>query len=204
MNTPTYLTVDLDYWAEESEFPFKFLNRIKNMKVPVAVAVHHHDLIDHMNKFRQCRRLVNIDTHADICGDCGPTALKLECGTWGNFIKWGKKKGSSFIWSYPDVMCVQGRTNETGMWCDIDGADNPFFRDDPREVCGWTKVMRRSRPFLTHDERHNLVAVGVCLSPDYLHIRDIPSWAQQFRKWGTYNHYHMCSPDKEWKRWEEF
>lgn len=201
MNELTYLSVDIDNWANE-EFPFKFLDRIKDLKVPIAVSVHHHELLGHINKFRQCRRLVNIDMHADVCGDC--TDDDLNCGTWGNFVTWRKRKDTSFVWSYPDPTCVIGKTNWTGCWCDDRPESNPFFKKNPRDFCGWEKVLRRHAPILKRDELNNIIAVGICLSPDYLHSRNITEWTNQFLGWIKKTDCKVYSSKSEWKRWREY
>ena len=199
--SPTYLSVDLDNWMNR-EFPSNFLNKIKKLEVPVAVSVHHHELLPHMNYFKQCRRLINVDMHADICGNCVPN--NLNCGTWGNFVRWRNQKDTSFIWCYPEPTCVKGRTNWDGCWCDSEPNTNPFFCKSPQELCGWGKVSRRRIPILRQEELNNIAAVGICLSPDYLYPHNIFEWTNLFLDWINHIECKIYSSKKEWNYWKTY
>ena len=202
MNIPSYLTIDIDYWYKNT-FPVKFLERIKELNVPIAVAVHHHELLPHMNRFKHCRRLINIDYHADVCGN-PDNNIELECGTWGNFVDWRIQEDTAFTWCYPTNECVVGKTNEEGCWCDINPDENPFFRHNPRKLCGWDKVSRRRLPVLKREELHNIIAIGICLSPDYLYPTDISQWTNQLYDWTKRNKFRNYTSKDEWDYWKAY
>lgn len=174
-NPLTYLSIDLDYWTV---FPERFLNKIIRLNVPTAVSVEHHHLLPHVNQFTECTRLINIDHHADLCGNL-PEEEELCDGTWGCRVEWRHKESSSFLWSYPEAECVTGKTNTEGSWCDNDPDDNPFFSRRPYDLCDWSFVSRRKAPMLTRSELASVVAVGICVSPDYLVRENIDTWSKR-------------------------
>lgn len=171
---PTYLSIDLDYWTE---FPTAFMDKVASLNVPTAIAIEHHRLIHHINSF-DCVRLVNVDTHSDLCGGSEP-GEPVEDGTWGAFVSWRDHPKSSFVWSYPLAACVLGRTNQTGTWCDNEPELNPFFKRDPKPLCGWSKTSRRISPIVSKMEWHSIKAVGICLSPAFLPDHMVPVFARK-------------------------
>jgi len=173
---PTYLSIDLDYWKV---FPEQFINKIVRLNVPTAVAIEHHHLLPHVNKFTECTRLVNIDQHADLCGNL-PKDEKVCDGTWGCRVSWREKESSTFVWSYPDASSVTGRTNMESLgWCDNAPEDNPFFSRTPSNLCEWSFVSRRRLPLLTRNELNSVVAVGICISPTFLKDKNVATWTKK-------------------------
>jgi hypothetical protein len=154
----TYLSIDLDYWT--SRFPWKFLNHLASLKLPMVGVIDHHMMLDHINYFEP-PKIINIDFHSDICekyyeGDF----VELECGTWANHVCGAKEH---FLWVHPNSKVSDG-------YCHSNWGANPFMCGDTEhtfDVCGWQKVSKRKRRLLTPEEEADLCGIGICLSPDY-------------------------------------
>ena len=193
----TYLTIDLDYWKV---FPESFLLPIFELNIPIAVAIHHHHLLPHMNKFSNCSRLINIDHHVDLCGNMEKDEV-VNCGTWGSRVTWRNKKRSSFLWVHPSEKCLQGKTNmDGGCWCDNEDSDNPFFSKTPSKLCGWSKVSTRMAPIITCHELESVVAVGICVSPDFLDKRAMGyTWTKQLLDMANRYKAEICEDHCQWE-----
>jgi hypothetical protein len=195
MQNSTYLSIDLDYWKE---FPAEFLKKIVSLRVPTAISIEHHKLLPHINQHSQCSRIINVDTHADICGNV-PRYEKVNCGTWANFVRWPHKL--SYIWSYPENICVRGRTNTEGCWCDVMPEENPFFSKHPCPLCGWESVSRRINPTLKKNELDSVAAVGICVSPYYLPSNDaIQKWTKALLDIAYENNFEIYEAPRTWKK----
>jgi hypothetical protein len=193
----TYLSIDLDYWKV---FPELFINKIVQLNVPTAVAIEHHHLLPHVNQFKECTRLVNIDQHADLCGNL-PDDEEVCDGTWGCRVNWRHKDESTFIWSYPHASSVKGRTNIDSLgWCDNEASDNPFFSRNPSDLCDWSYVSRRRLPLLTRKELNSVVAVGISISPLFLKDKDVVSWSKIIFELAKKHGFKNYNPKWKWNK----
>src|SRR5262249_45603172 len=70
-NAATYLTIDLGFWSN-SRVGTKFLRKVIDC-VPtrhLALAVHHPSILPHVLHYGACcNRLINLDSHSDLCGE---------------------------------------------------------------------------------------------------------------------------------------
>jgi len=157
-----YLSVDLDYW-KTGRHPEYFLKRLIALHKPMLIKQDHHELLRHMNSFSyDC--LMNIDWHSDLCENV-PNIPSLECGTWGNHIRERNRK--HFLWVYPASSCVEGPDNSSSSgYCNMYAKLNPFLVRKPHSICGWEKVSKRKK-FITEEELSQVIAIGICLSPDF-------------------------------------
>lgn len=189
-----YLSIDADYW--NGLFPYhgwaicqkeylklecsirNTLLKLKQLHVPVKVKKDHHELLEHMNGFK-FDALVNIDYHADLCDGIPETGSldNFNCGTWGNYISMEIKERGTFIWVYSADDSVFGRCNSDGSkgYCNDNPRKNPFLTKDSANICGWkkTKQVKRRLPKNLWD---NIVAAGICYSPDYTDPNILPTF----------------------------
>ena len=150
----TYLSVDLDYWgaAPYAQGVTKFLTRVRNLKLPIFCAVHHHHILEHVNE-NPCDCLVNTDWHSDLSND--DPSLLLNCGTWANYVEWAND--AHFEWRHPQA--------KVGKYNYCHGDKNPF-----EEPCTpWRKVTKRQG--LRNLPWSDIKAIGLCVSPDYVDNR---------------------------------
>ena len=212
MGMDTYLSIDLDFWTSErlfpdedgehvfGEFPSLFLEKVALLKRPVAVAVHHHHILEHINSFPQCSKLVNIDCHSDLCGNIEMND-DVECGTWGNYVEWRTKESSHFSWWHPSSQCSQGKCNtDGGCWCNLLPQENPFFSKNPRKLCGWGKVSRKRMGLFRDADLKGIAAVGICLSPDYLNRPEVLPFRQRLLAFANKHGAEIIGDDEEWDR----
>jgi hypothetical protein len=153
----TYLSVDLDYWAEGTRAGAEhFFAHVLDLKLPIFVAPFHDQLLEHINA-NSGTHLYQIDYHSDIT-DLAEPALDLSLddlneGSWANFVEW--KESGRFVWRHPKISLEPG----DGYCHD---RNNPFEKD----CSGWRETRRATGlgciPWKT------IHAVGVCLSSDWL------------------------------------
>jgi hypothetical protein len=114
----SYLTIDVDFWAEyegDAQFITDRMVSVLMWAVQqpnVLVARHHHMVTAHANKY-PAHRLINIDTHSDVCTlvDEHPRRCTFDCGTWGAFVAW--RGVSQFMWVNPRKDPDYGNCNLT-------------------------------------------------------------------------------------------
>lgn len=181
-----YLSIDIDYWMGHEKWKMSgFLKRVLALGVPIKVVISHEELLPNMNGSK-ADSLFNVDHHSDMADDLyergrkkeniyknfetffkrkGPTPLKLDEGTWANFVKFRKK--GTFLWLYPDEECWKGDFphNRGSGRCDIQ--HSPFSKLS-KEICGWKEVKRRRKRLLTHKEWDKIIKIGICISPDWI------------------------------------
>lgn len=153
-----YLSIDLDYWCKFTtpHSARAFFQRVWKLRLPIMVALHHHHLLDDINKRAQdLDTVINVDFHSDIADDIRDTAMELNEGTWANFVHF--RGDGTFIWRYPEEECLDDRHG----YCH-EGV-NPF--DEP-SVAGWKRA--RKMQGLARMPWKSIEAVGVCLSPYWL------------------------------------
>jgi len=185
-----YLSIDADYWNGLHIYDFELersirdtLLKVKQLRVPVQVEKDHHELLDHIDKFK-FNALVNMDYHADLTNGIPETGTldDLNCGSWGNYIDMEVKSNGTFIWVYSDDDSVRGRCNEdSGGYCNDYGEENPFLTKDPANICGWKKT-RKVKRRLPKDLWGNVVAAGICFSPDYTDPDILPTFKNIVKK----------------------
>jgi len=151
----TYLSIDLDYWCHtEKDWTARlFFKRVWALGLKVTVALHHHHLLQSINRIaRQLRRVVNVDYHSDITEEDFP--FELNEGTWANFVR--RPEQMTFEWRYPKEGCLDGSTGYCHSYID------PFEIQCTR----WRRVVRKEG--IARIPWHRICAVGVCLSPGWL------------------------------------
>lgn len=151
-----YLSIDLDYWRDHGR-PHNvraFFQRVWALKLPIRVALHHHHLIDDINRrAKHLDTVINVDYHSDIVEDVGADFI-LDEGTWANYVKFQSR--GTFIWRYPHQDCLNDQTGYCHTYL------NPF-----EEHCTeWRRVKKEQG--LGGLSWQDIKAVGVCLSPPWL------------------------------------
>lgn len=164
----TYLTVDLDYWANKyepstrgSEIQAKtFFYKIKNLNKPIFVCEYHDEVLKDLNK-RKVDKIINVDFHSDIAYEDVinyPDPKSLNEGVWANFYKY--RKNSIFEWHYPSLQtCFREGWGRCEWWPDSDVG--PF----QKKRMGYKKVFRRQG--LNGIISNDIVGIGVCYSPNW-------------------------------------
>ncbi len=167
----TYLSIDLDYWAEGMRGGKKnaqnILERVFQKIKEVPVKIHHHQILSHVNK-SDCDRLINIDYHCDtsryVKQDQGyPENL---CATWVGRVKW--RDYGTYIWKYPLSRCLSLSEGfcSNGYW----DKGNDYPRLFKKEF-GWYKVRKQNRksklPWST------IKAASISISPGWIDSRGL-------------------------------
>ncbi len=151
-----YLSIDLDYWCQRGEphHVRAFFQRVWKLNLPITVALHHHHLLESINRRRGLDTIINVDYHSDVAEDARGFTCDLNEGTWGNFVDFQSK--GTFIWRYPNEVCLSHDTGYCHTYL------NPF-----EEQCtGWRSIKKKQG--LARIPWHDICAVGVCLSPCWL------------------------------------
>lgn len=174
--TASYLSIDLDYWNEETERQMlNFLKKVMALDIPINAYIEHHEILRSVNRAK-FDTLFNVDYHSDLCEDSvhGQSPLELNEGTWGNFVK--GKKDKTFIWIHPQTTCYinPGSSYEDHRGdgrCDL--AKNPFT--NPQAVCGWKDAKHRTAKLPTQEEMNTVQYIGLCVSPDWTDVEIVKS-----------------------------
>lgn len=153
----TYLSIDLDYWSEwRNNWQARdFFKRVFSLGLKITVALHHHHLLASINCWKDyIDRVINVDFHSDIA-DEDDRSLDLHEGTWANFV--AEQEWKTFEWRYPNDYCLSTSRGycHSGL--------NPFEEKCTR----WHRVIKRRGVARIPWQR--ICAVGVCLSPGWLH-----------------------------------
>lgn len=158
MKRDIYLSIDLDYWSHwPNDWHSRlFFKRVFALGLKVTVALHHHHLLDSINRVaRHLRRVVNVDYHSDISDVNEYTTPELNEGTWANFVQ--HRERMTFEWRYPEEDCL----DENSGYCHF--YENPFESPCTR----WQRVVKRMGSARIPWQR--IRAVGVCLSPSWIY-----------------------------------
>ena len=87
-----------------------------------------------------------------------------------------------------------------GCWCDNEDSDNPFFSKTPSKLCGWSEVSTRMAPVITCHELESVVAVGICVSPDFLDKRVMGyTWTKQLLDMANRYKAEKCEDHCQWE-----
>lgn len=173
-----YLSIDLDYWMEFDKegimygyryesYGLKkmiaFLNKAIALKVPIHIVDYHDEMAKYVNRFN-VDQVINVDTHSDLVDrsyfyGCSRT---IDEACWSSFVHHrGEKR---FLWYHPDPECYCSTSGYSGRGrCDRD--ENPF-EGNSKEICGWGKCNHRTG-LPTKQQMDNVVAVGICISPNW-------------------------------------
>ena len=175
----TYLTIDLDFWNNR-DLDTKWLNTIATLPVTKYAVEHHHHIIPHVNAVNT-KRIINVDYHADICDDLPD--MKLECGTWGNYISWAEQ--GKFLWIYPNEDCANSEyynnRYQNGRYKPCYGHGTCHSRNSPfskrKQYNKWPlgKCIRRLEPVPNLDLKR-IAYVSFCTSPDFRHSELQEPW----------------------------
>lgn len=161
----TYLTLDLDYWMTHHDGDiqemFDFLRAIIRCRKEICVVKYHNEIINHIKKFTDVTRLINIDYHSDITDlsieSCGER--EFSEGTWVNYVTGMQKK--EFIWRFP----FDNPRDLAAGYCHT--MESPFKMSlADRKSVGWDKInMIQGLPNPTTLLR--CAAFGICVSPNW-------------------------------------
>lgn len=163
----TYLSIDFDYWRhfDKEWYARRFFKRVWALKRPIFVALHHHHLLQDINR-RRLDAVINVDFHSDIVEEEQESEyfapLVLNEGTWANFVE--HQERMTFEWRYPDELCLDCGTG----YCHQ--IRNPFEERCTR----WQRVKKKEG--LARIPWSTIKAVGVCLSPSWLDNK----WAMSY------------------------
>jgi hypothetical protein len=157
-----YLSIDLDYWRHAEVFRgerevLRFFRRVFSLDTTIAVAVHHHHLLEHINSCHDLTEVVNVDFHSDLA-DMSDT-LDVNEGSWANFVR--DRSRMTFTWRYPGSECITSSYGVAPGYCHL--GQNPF---EVPEATDWRRV--RMRHGLARVPWSRVCAVGVCLSPGWI------------------------------------
>lgn len=150
-----YLSIDLDYWCDGFK-PWqvrRFFQRVYRLGLPVTVALHHHHLIEDINK-RKLDTVINVDYHSDLIDVTDPHKVPLEEGTWANFVAF--RGQGTFIWRYPVAKCLEHGEG----YCHVNW--NPFEKTCTDWHCTQKQQGIARLPW------KDIGAIGVCVSPSWL------------------------------------
>lgn len=159
----SYLSVDLDYWANKHSDIIdlkkakRFLIKVRNLDKPIFWHTYHHEILEDLNN-KRVDRLYQIDYHSDIVYE-PISELDFNEGTWGNFYKW--KKDCIFEWRYPSQDECFNQGYGRCEW--VGESDGPESWEPDR--MGYKRVIRKENIYdLNWD---SITHVGVCLSPNW-------------------------------------
>lgn len=154
--TPTYVSIDFDFWNENPELAYEEVdNFLKNLKgkIPMIGVMNHQQLLPYVNKSRALK-LVNIDYHSDACSV--QDLSSLHCGSWVSYVDWADI--GTYIWVRPVDSSGCGNCNRAG--------------NDWNRGVGWKKtvgkVRSRGAKAFRGIDLDSIVGVGLCLSPSYI------------------------------------
>ena len=167
-----YLSIDLDYWmnhesVDDSDHFFDLVfAHCHALKIPIRLVREHHWLLPHINASK-CEDVWNIDYHSDLADRDKHGRIELNCGTWGNHVRFRAK--GTYVWCAPDQRC---RSNGEG-WCHI--MRNPFVSDcsgwkRTRSLIGWKRI-----PW------EQVRRVGVAVSPDFFKVAPVEGVLSRFK-----------------------
>ena len=153
MKTPTYLSLDLDYWNYSPEQLIPDLRRILKLGegLPILVVDGHEKLLTHADAY-SWKCLINIDQHADYAGyDIIRQHWQPGCGDWIDYLG---ENGREYIWCRPP-----------------DEPHNPYdfqidanFFSHNNKIWGKTKMVRGWQQAVKGKQ---LAAIGIAMS--YFH-----------------------------------
>jgi len=156
-----YLSLDVDFWNDRSYDELRdVMERVKRLQkkgLELRIVDSHDRLVPHANRFK-CTEVVNVDAHSDIVNfDRNGGELKLNCGTWANFLKVRK----NFHWIYP-----KGRKMKSALchWPQTDEY-SPFV--DPARA-GWENTTKEAVDEFPMGLMRNNAAIGIAISFEYL------------------------------------
>ena len=182
----TYLSIDFDYWsfgtAENYQHMINYSKLILENVPQIDFVVHHRDIIKYINSGNY-DKIINVDYHADLC-DCFNNkkreGIKLNDGTWGNFIK--DRSNKEFLWIYPDKSCYHpfDLFRSAGR---CDSKKNPFGRNC-KEICGYQKASTSYRKLPKEKELKTIERAGFCFSPKWCDQDQLPIIEQFVRENG--------------------
>ena len=153
----TFLTIDLDYWSNGDDINSKYIDDSLCL-VPVEnryLCHFHQNVLPVANSYVDCDKLVNVDTHSDICGNANEI---LNCGTWVDRVKW--RKHAEYHWYSPR----ESDYDWPGGLSLCDGQRHDVFGDQDHS---WGVAKHLPGDLYTPALREHVVAVAVCLSIDW-------------------------------------
>lgn len=97
--TPTYLSVDIDFFAPpyyaSDEEVLTFLDLLRDVaakkNVPIHAMMNHNQMLKYVD-CSSARRLINLDAHSDLADK---DVDERNIGTWISYVKW-RKEGEYF------------------------------------------------------------------------------------------------------------
>jgi len=163
----TYLSIDLDYWANKYEDPqpakqaYNFLSRVKKLNKKIYICDSHEEILDHLNSYK-VDKVINVDFHSDVVYEDlinYDDPKEFNEGTWANYYKY--RKNCIFEWHYPNVkICFcQGWGRCEWLW-----PDHEIGKFEKRRM-GYKKIIRGQG--ISGIMSNNIIAVGVCRSPNW-------------------------------------
>ena len=166
MKRDTYLSIDLDYWCDDAgssrinSFFDQLLNETKVQKLYLVSS--HEMLLSHIDSC-DCVDLINVDFHSDLADDakCAEyiRPLKLNEGTWVNFVKWKNRKQFNWYHPHPNKFSLDfGYCHAT---------INPFL-DNKLANTGWKKVVKTKGHLKDGIPWNKVAAVGIAISYPWL------------------------------------
>lgn len=160
LRKPTFLSIDLDYWCNEttSRKAMRFMRKVLELPVPIHVVASHEDVRFAANRAGRehgARVLINVDQHIDNTPLC---QLSPDEANWVNHIVW--KKEGTYVWLAP----IDPMNKEQIGWCGQTSLD----MEDPK---GWGAI-RMDRGTLGLPGKR-IVGVGVSVSLTYITARSL-------------------------------
>lgn len=176
MADPIFLSIDIDFWAEQDDVDEAFIRRALDAADPKTryAAIDHHSILPVLGAHAdRCRTLVNIDTHSDLGGysplqrTYWPASARLrrkpnlDCGSWVDYACCGQLRRYIWIYPTPDARHI-GR-------CD-GGGDIDVFTPGTFATSDWPVVRAKLAASPKRNYGVSLEAVqAVCIvwSPEY-------------------------------------
>jgi hypothetical protein len=173
----TLLSIDIDYWNYFSDYRQaaalkRYLNKVtqaaRQQCAPIHAIMNHQQILPIANASK-ARRIVNVDTHSDVCEG---SVDRLECGSWVNYVEW--RNEGEYVWIHRCCRDV-GDCSIHGVI--FGGSRRPrkklsqlrhyprYFKQEYDDV-DWKSVKRR-RKGAPDPYKLDLSEVVVCLSPSY-------------------------------------
>lgn len=179
-----YLSVDLDYWTtqtkrKDTQNLNRFVDRLLQSTTNIRFYRDHHHLLRHINRL-QFNQIINVDYHSDLTNEAllRSTKERLEIGNWANFVQ--AKETKEFLWLYPSE-----ESRDNGFCHSKNSETTPSRQYDslsPFRKVNW--------PYAKVSMLHGwegripwcqIVAAGVCLSPEFCDLKVITDAAIRLR-----------------------